>query len=1096
MRPINPVRTAAKVIISLLLLGSSTVFSQVTTLWVAVDAGSTNSWGVATNWNFGVPDTTISGSITNVAVITNRVASYTVQYDTTTSQFNRLALGGGTNLGSGTLTLNVATNNQATPVTMVITNLSGAALATSALQLTSGGVLNVNTNGTLYYRGGFLQGTAQFNINGGAVVMVRDASAEGVQTRLAFNSVFNLNSGTFSISAPFQTPLQVGANNSVDNPTANFNGGTASFGPLVIGARGTGTVNVAGGVISTTGSISLSALQSPGAQPIAVGLLNVSGGVINNTGSLALGDTTNKVGQTAAAVLTMTGGVFNQGNQTRVGDRNTGRINLSGGTFNNAGNFYLGYAAETATNLAGVGTLTVSGSGEMNIANGGFSALYIGGPGYPGTPSGGTGIVEVTSGRLTAETVLFNLGTFTVSGGTAVVAVAGNNGTLVIGNGSNGCARLNITGGLLSNNLVAIGRARSTNNLVTASGGTWLVDSNLDVEGSYNQIMISNGAQVLVQQNAGPGGTRGFALSSSISSNNNVIVTGLGTVLRSGAEIRCGDAGDNNTLLVTDSAMVTNIAGAFIGTSGSGNRVIVTNGAAWNAGGFLNLGHSSGDRAGVYQSSSGNCLLVGGGGIVRVNELQVGKGTNGVDNTVLVSGPGSELLIGGTSGLSLGGGQTGHLLDTTASSSNSVTIDNGATLDVTNAIANIYIGLTNNSTGNRLVITNGGIARIVGAAGKVIVGNATNALGNLLKISGGSMFITNSFNSAVLEVSRGAVQLDSGTLTANRLIMTNVDAGGLSAVAFNGGVLNIRTTQVANGFALIVGDGVSAATLNLQGGGHIFTDGLIVTNNATLQGTGTITAATTIHGTLAPGSSVGTLNNSGAVILASTAVLNYELGASNDLTVVTGNLTLDGTVNITDAGGFGVGTYTLISYTGSLINNGLVVGTTPNPSLAYTIDVSTAGLVKLNVTSGAGDPFATWQNQYFGGTNCASCGGAADFDGDGVSNTNEFLAGFNPTNSAAYAHVISVVKSSSDIQVTYLGANGNSTMSPSMASRTNVLEYMTGNPNGSYSTNFTSSGQTNILSGGTGLGIVTNMLDAGGATNAPSRYYRVRVLAP
>jgi hypothetical protein len=59
------------------------------------------------------------------------------------------------------------------------------------------------------------------------------------------------------------------------------------------------------------------------------------------------------------------------------------------------------------------------------------------------------------------------------------------------------------------------------------------------------------------------------------------------------------------------------------------------------------------------------------------------------------------------------------------------------------------------------------------------------------------------------------------------------------------------------------------------------------------------------------------------------------------------------------------------------------------------------------------------------------------------------------------------------------------------------LEFTTGTANGSYSTNnFASTGQTNILSGGTGLGVVTNMVDSGGATNKPSRYYRVRVLLP
>ncbi|QDU96827.1 hypothetical protein [Lignipirellula cremea] len=49
----------------------------------------------------------------------------------------------------------------------------------------------------------------------------------------------------------------------------------------------------------------------------------------------------------------------------------------------------------------------------------------------------------------------------------------------------------------------------------------------------------------------------------------------------------------------------------------------------------------------------------------------------------------------------------------------------------------------------------------------------------------------------------------------------------------------------------------------------------------------------------------------------------------NDLLQVNGDLTLNGTVNIANAGGFDFGTYRLINYTGSLIDNGLDVGTLP-----------------------------------------------------------------------------------------------------------------------------------------------------------------------
>lgn len=147
------------------------------------------------------------------------------------------------------------------------------------------------------------------------------------------------------------------------------------------------------------------------------------------------------------------------------------------------------------------------------------------------------------------------------------------------------------------------------------------------------------------------------------------------------------------------------------------------------------------------------------------------------------------------------------------------------------------------------------------------------------------------------------------------------------------------------------------------------------------------------------------------------------------------------------------------------------------------------------ITSAPSDPFSTWQSQYFGCTGCGQAAGGADPDGDGMINTNEFLAGFNPTNNAAYVHVISVVRTNTtDIKVTYLGASGNSTTVPPMASRTNVLEFTTGGPGGNYSNNFTSL-QTTVLSGGTGLGAVSSFTDVGGATGA-TRYYRIRVLVP
>ena len=152
----------------------------------------------------------------------------------------------------------------------------------------------------------------------------------------------------------------------------------------------------------------------------------------------------------------------------------------------------------------------------------------------------------------------------------------------------------------------------------------------------------------------------------------------------------------------------------------------------------------------------------------------------------------------------------------------------------------------------------------------------------------------------------------------------------------------------------------------------------------------------------------------------------------------------------------------------------------------------------------SGDPFATWQTNYFTSgelANPAFSGPNADPLGKGMSNTNQFLAGFNPTNAAAYVHITAISKTNSgaDIRVDYLGANGDSNdgLTPPLASRTNVLEFTVGTGNGNYNSNgFASTGVSNILSGGIGLGTLTNMVDPGGATNKPARYYRVRVLVP
>jgi hypothetical protein len=150
-------------------------------------------------------------------------------------------------------------------------------------------------------------------------------------------------------------------------------------------------------------------------------------------------------------------------------------------------------------------------------------------------------------------------------------------------------------------------------------------------------------------------------------------------------------------------------------------------------------------------------------------------------------------------------------------------------------------------------------------------------------------------------------------------------------------------------------------------------------------------------------------------------------------------------------------------------------------------------------TNGYAPPtgFPAWQNEYFPSGGSLSAGGV-DCYGTGMSNTNKFLAGFAGNVPAAYLHIISIAKANgTNIVVTYLGASGDDTYSPGIASRTNVLEFTAGAANGSFTNGAWTQvpGQTNILSGGNGLGTVTNMTDIGGAAYS-NRYYRIRILLP
>ncbi|MGD0059256.1 MAG: hypothetical protein ABSD58_07545 [Verrucomicrobiia bacterium] len=134
-------------------------------------------------------------------------------------------------------------------------------------------------------------------------------------------------------------------------------------------------------------------------------------------------------------------------------------------------------------------------------------------------------------------------------------------------------------------------------------------------------------------------------------------------------------------------------------------------------------------------------------------------------------------------------------------------------------------------------------------------------------------------------------------------------------------------------------------------------------------------------------------------------------------------------------------------------------------------------------------PFQQWQTNYFGCVSCPQSGPNADPLGKGISNTNQFLVGLNPTNPASVFRIIALSQVGGTNTVTWKTSGGDlnaaSFNGPTVI--TNIVQGSVGAADGSYSNNFSDiSGPLIIVPVGD---TVTNYLDASGT----NRFYRIRL---
>jgi PKD repeat protein len=414
------------------------------------------------------------------------------------------------------------------------------------------------------------------------------------------------------------------------------------------------------------------------------------------------------------------------------------------------------------------------------------------------------------------------------------------------------------------------------------------------------------------------------------------------------------------------------------------------------------------------------------------------------------------------------------------------TLATGTTVQTSFVITN-----TGSGTLTGTVATAGPFAIVSDGSYSVAGAGSTNVLVSFTPPSPGS------FSNSVVFTSNGGVSTNavsgasltpgSITITPAMLNFGALVTGTTAQASFV--VTNSGGMAVSNGTA-IVGGGpftiVSGAAFSVSGLGSTN----VVARFAPVSAGGFTNSVvfTTANG----GSATNTVSGAGAVAPMARFTAN-PIGGTEPLGVTFSD-TSTGTQPLTLYWNLGDGV--LVTNSGSANFNHTYAAGTYTVALTASNAAGTSTLVSNNLISVV-TALQAWQLQYFGCTNCAQAQPNADPYGTGMTNTNRLLAGFNPTNPAAYLHIISIANTNTtDINVIYLGANGDNAWSPGIMSRTNVLEFTAGIAGGGYSSNFVSDNVTNILSGGTGTGIVTNMIDAGGATNTPSRYYRVRVLVP
>lgn len=247
----------------------------------------------------------------------------------------------------------------------------------------------------------------------------------------------------------------------------------------------------------------------------------------------------------------------------------------------------------------------------------------------------------------------------------------------------------------------------------------------------------------------------------------------------------------------------------------------------------------------------------------------------------------------------------------------------------------------------------------------------------------GNLTLTNAFEIRAIRwiIDNNTVNgIAAGDLSVNGNVLLNVGPSNVRDIYCNKNLTingNLTVTPAVNPMNKQGGSTLTLNGTNTVGGASAVNGGTLIVNGpmnggatftvnsgGTLSGAGMFSGAISLAngGSLMVGSGGSGTTTCGGLTSVSGAKFNFNFGvtnnAANGFIKINGNLTLAGTLNITDLGGFGSGVYTGLQYSGSVTLNGLTAGTIPGGKSVVVDSSSSPGYVLFHVLNGRLNPAA------------------------------------------------------------------------------------------------------------------------------------------